>query len=53
MDSNLTVELYVTKKSCQNLVNESCNIWMKTRFKKIHDREKFQECQNFKNDQNS
>ena len=29
MDSNLTVELYVTKKNCQNLVNESCNIWIK------------------------
>ena len=29
VDSNLTVELHVTKKSCQNLVNESCNIWIK------------------------
>ena len=37
MDSNLTVELYVTKKSCQNLVNKSCNIWVKNSELDKHD----------------
>ena len=29
MDSNLLVELYVTKRSCQDLFKELNNIWMK------------------------
>ena len=37
MDSNLTVEHYVTKKSCQNLVNESCNTWIKNSEVDNHD----------------
>ena len=29
MDSNLLVELYVTKRSCQDLFKELSNIWIK------------------------
>ena len=29
MDSNLTVELYVTKKSCKNLFKKLYNDWLK------------------------
>ena len=29
MESNIDVELKVEKRSCQNLVKESCNIWIK------------------------
>ena len=37
MESNIGVELNVYKRSCQNLVKESCNIWIKNSELDNHD----------------
>ena len=37
MDSNLTVELYVSKKSCQNLFKKLNNDWIKNSELDNHD----------------
>ena len=37
MDSNLLVELYVTKRSCQDLFKDLSNIWIKNSELDNHD----------------